>query len=254
MTTVISTYSDSEVAFLSDWVTPPNGGAAYQIRLLVRVQAQGDSTQNASTLTCELFIDKDQSFDGFIASPISWGVVIDGVVVAEAPTSGSVPGYGAGGYGAGGYGANSYNPYDAWPYQESWSVWEGDVQVPHDETGEKTVVLSASYNAGGVAWLPATMTISGNIVLPKIDLATVPSVPSAPALAGDTVTIVLDAIDPGFVHDVFWSAGTLSGTIAVGVVDSVDWVVPDVISQFGEQYDDGSGVVPITIDVITRVG
>ena len=215
--------------YYSTWITPPSGGAAYQLHLIVNEVSQNRDT-NTGTCEWQLLIEKDQSYNGFYGSSATWSVTLNGTVVGS---------------------ATEVNPSAAWTDLDAVSIASSDdygtLDVVHALDGTKTITVAASYAGANSGYVIGTRTISDTLLLDQIDRSTVPVVDTPTALTGQTVAITTTADDASFTHDITWESGTLSGTVATGVTTGTTWAVPNVSSEFS-----GDLVGPIAIKVTTK--
>lgn len=215
--------------FVSGWDVPPNGGAAYRLRLIVNVVAQ-DVAANTSTLAWGLRLEKDRSYNGFYLYNASWSATVNGATVVSG--SGAMP------------------PV-AWRGWSAYGISEGTIVVAHNGDGTKTIDVGGAYYGANSGWAIGTVgfALPGAMVLPTIARATTPTVTPSPAVVGATVTIALPRALASFTHDVTWVSGNLSGTIGLALGVSATWTVPNVMGEFP-----GVSLAPIVITAVTKSG
>lgn len=97
-------------------------------------------------------------------------------------------------------------------YGNSWVyVDEYTLVVPHSDDGSKKVSVSVSGGIGGTSY--TSTSCSSTVTLPTIARASTATVPSS-AVMGSAVSITVNRASASFTHDVKWSFGGLSGTLA----------------------------------------
>lgn len=119
-------------------------------------------------------------------------------------------------------------------------------KVTHDSDGKKENVPIT-----GVFYIKATLsgtytesiTASGNVTLDTIARASVPTVSASSVTMGNSVTITTNRKSNSFTHDLTYSFGGSTGTIATNVGASYAWTVPDLVSKIPNQ---ASGTCTIT--------
>lgn len=129
------------------------------------------------------------------------------------------------------------------------TLGSGSYTVPHNNDGTKSISVSGSFDPEQSDPKFQPGSASGTFTLPTIARATQPTVTPSPATIGSTVTINTPRASSGFTHDITWSSGTQSGTIATGVATSTTWTVPDVMDEYPDRNQ-----APIVISVDTRNG
>lgn len=139
--------------------------------------------------------------------------------------------------GAASYGAGTYTISD------SYRV------IPHDANGNaNATVVSAVQDTTGSFALSVTVT---TLTLPNIPRGTTPSISGGGGFTtGSESTISLPRADSSYTHDVSYSFGSQTGTIATGVGVSTTWTPPH--SLLTEIPNSVSGTVDIT--VVTKQG
>ncbi len=139
--------------------------------------------------------------------------------------------------GAASYGAGTYTISD------SYRV------IPHDANGNAdATVVSAVQDTNGSFALSVTVT---TLTLPNIPRGTTPSISGGGGFTtGSESTISLPRADSSYTHDVSYSFGSQTGTIATGVGVSTTWTPPH--SLLTEIPNSVSGTVDIT--VVTKQG
>lgn len=139
-------------------------------------------------------------------------------------------------------GAASYGP-GTYTISDSYRV------IPHDANGNAsaTVVSAVQDTYGGFA-LSVTVT---TLTLPNIPRGTTPSISGGGGFTtGSASTISLPRADSSYTHDVSYSFGAQTGTIATGVGVSTTWTPTH--SLLTEIPNSVSGTVDIT--VVTKQG
>lgn len=111
--------------------------------------------------------------------------------------------------------------------------------VPHNSDGTRTFTVSMDVSAAGP--LGSAGISAKSFTLPTIPRATDPTIPS-PLTAGTAATISLPRASSSFTHDVTYTFGAQSGTIATGAGVTAAWTpqlallteIPDAQSGTGE--------------------
>lgn len=196
--------------YYSGWVTPPNGGAAYRIRLAVNVVSQSIE-DNTSLLSWHLRIEKNRSHSGFYNYPgASWGVNLDG---GSEELSGS-----------------GTKPDEPWTGTSTWTLGSGTKTIAHDADGSKSLTgIRADFTRSASGWAPSTLSFSGkDLTLPTIPRATQPTVSPVSGNTAETYTITHNPAASSFYHDVAYSldgGGTWTNiaTNLIGTDISTDW-------------------------------
>lgn len=114
----------------------------------------------------------------------------------------------------------------------------------------KDVTITASWKRNDISetrpgWLPFTteITASVNVTLPVIAGASKPTVSASSVTMGNEVTITTNRNSTSLTHDLTYSFGGSTGTIATGVGASYKWTVPDLVSKIPNK---SSGTCTIT--------
>lgn len=114
----------------------------------------------------------------------------------------------------------------------------------------KDVTITASWSRNNISetrpgWLPYTteITASVKVTLPVIAGASKPTVSASSVTMGNEVTITTNRNSTSLTHDLTYSFGGSTGTIATGVGDSYKWKVPDLVSKIPNK---SSGTCTIT--------
>ena len=131
-----------------------------------------------------------------------------------------------------------------------WIDLKEGTAVIDTDYAEKEVTIAASWNRNDIdytrpSWLPYVTTITANIkvTLPLIATASVPTVSASSVTMLDDVTITTNRVSSSLTHDLTYSFGGSTGTIATGVGASYKWTVPDLVSKIPNK---GSGTCTIT--------
>ena len=134
-------------------------------------------------------------------------------------------------------------------YQAWIDLKEGTAVI---DTGyaAKDVAITASWSRNSISgtrpgWLPFTteITASVKVTLPLIASASKPTVSASSVTMGNEVTITTNRNSTSLTHDLTYSFGGSTGTIATGVGDSYPWKVPDLVSKIPNK---SSGTCTIT--------
>lgn len=124
----------------------------------------------------------------------------------------------------------------------------------HASDGTHTVTGSFSGPATFVSsGFPATSG-SGSMVLPTIARASNPTFSANPVDAGTTITITTNRADASFTHEIDYSFGTATGTIATGVGASTTWAIPtSLLNQIPNATAGVGNIHTITYDASSNV-
>lgn len=205
-----------------------SGNGQYRLRAEV-TQGTQSIDNNTTVVNYSLYVDK-LSGSGYWTN--------------SSGNSSSLGGDMSGASGIGGWWA----PYDFRDYG-SLLIATGSKTVTHNADGTKT--LSATFGAndseGGNFG-----SASGSISMPltTIPRATTPTLTPNPVEVGQSVTIGLPRASASFTHDVSYTIGSASGTIATGAGTSTSWTPP--ISLLTQMVTLMSA--PVTITVVTKNG
>ena len=131
-----------------------------------------------------------------------------------------------------------------------WVDLDEGTAVIDTDFAEKDVTITASWQRLAIsgtppAWLPATTEAKATITvtLPLIASASVPTISDSSVVMLDDVTITTNRKSSSLTHDLTYSFGGATGTIATGVGDSYKWTVPDLVSKISGKT---SGTCTIT--------
>lgn len=122
---------------------------------------------------------------------------------------------------------------------ESYSnllTWTGD--IAHNSDGTKSISVGVYlYQNGPANYLPTQSSASSPISMGSVGLTTIPRASQPSCITypntttnigniGSTITIHMNRVSSSFTHTVKYYWGNLSGTIATGVTDNVQWTIP----------------------------
>lgn len=114
----------------------------------------------------------------------------------------------------------------------------------------KDVTITASWIRDAISktppdWLPknTAATASIKVTLPAIASASAPTVSASSVTMGSSVTITTNRVNSSLTHDLTYSFGGATGTIATGVGASYTWTAPDLVSKIAGKK---SGTCTIT--------
>lgn len=126
------------------------------------------------------------------------------------------------------------------PYvTESYSnllTWTGD--IAHNSDGTKSISVGVYlYQNGPENYLPTQSSASSPISMGSVGLTTIPRASQPSCITypntttnigniGSTIAIHMNRVSSSFTHTVKYSWGNLSGTIATGVTNNVQWTIP----------------------------
>ena len=125
----------------------------------------------------------------------------------------------------------------------AWYVLgERTEEISHNNDGTKTVTLSGVWcSAISGGWAPYSLSVSGEVTLPTIPRATVPSMGAA--TIGEEVTIILPRASGTFTHTLTYSFGSASGTIGSDLGTSAVWRLPESLAAQIPNDPDGTGTL-----------
>ena len=125
----------------------------------------------------------------------------------------------------------------------AWYVLgERTEEISHNNDGTKTVTLRGEWcSAISGGWAPYSLSVSGEVTLPTIPRATVPSMGAA--TIGEKVHISLPRASSGFTHTLRYVFGGASETIDTGVGAGYDWPVPESLAAQIPNAASGKGTL-----------
>ena len=113
--------------------------------------------------------------------------------------------------------------------------------VTHNSNGEKSINVSASIRGSG-GYSPGSLSTGTK----SFGLTTIPRVSSVSANnvnMGSNMTITINANDTSFTHNLRYSFGSSSGTIATGVKGTYSWFVPMTLAEQLPNATSGRGTL-----------
>lgn len=119
-------------------------------------------------------------------------------------------------------------------------VASGTHTISHNTDGTKS--FSASAEAG-IYYYEVNASGSGTFTLDTIARASTPTVSASSVVMLNKVTVTTNRKSSSFTHDLTYSFGGSTGTIATGVGASYEWTVPDLVSNISGKT---SGTCTIT--------
>lgn len=142
----------------------------------------------------------------------------------------------------------SHVPNSVWNFSDitagdyTYPAWidlkEGSVEVDVGFGETKDINISSSWvmeeSNSSATYLPYAgnpATTSHTVTLPMIAGASVPTVSDDSVVMKSKVTIATNRKSSAFTHDLTYSFGGSTGTIATGVGASYEWAVPDLVSK-----------------------
>ena len=137
----------------------------------------------------------------------------------------------------------------------AWYVLgERTEEISHNNDGTKTVTLSGVWcSAISGGWAPYSLSVSGEVTLPTIPRATVPSMGAA--TIGEEVTISLPRASGTFTHTLTYSFGSASGTIGSALGTSAVWRLPESLAAQIPRDPGGTGTLTcVTYSGSTLIG
>ena len=137
----------------------------------------------------------------------------------------------------------------------AWYVLgERTEEISHNNDGTKTVTLSGEWcSAISGGWAPYSLSVSGEVTLPTIPRATVPSMGAA--TIGEEVTIILPRASGTFTHTLTYSFGSASGTIGSALGTRAVWRLPESLAAQIPNDPGGTGTLTcVTYSGSTLIG
>ena len=137
----------------------------------------------------------------------------------------------------------------------AWYVLgERTEEISHNNDGTKTVTISGEWcSAISGGWAPYSLSVSGEVTLPTIPRATVPSMGAA--TIGEEVTIILPRASRTFTHTLTYSFGSASGTIGSALGTSAVWRLPESLAAQIPNDPGGTGTLTcVTYSGSTLIG
>ena len=137
----------------------------------------------------------------------------------------------------------------------AWYVLgERTEEISHNNDGTKTVTLSGEWcSAISGGWAPYSLSVSGEVTLPTIPRATVPSMGAA--TIGEEVTISLPRASGTFTHTLTYSFGSASGTIGSALGTRAVWRLPESLAAQIPNDPGGTGTLTcVTYSGSTLIG
>ena len=137
----------------------------------------------------------------------------------------------------------------------AWYVLgERTEEIIHNNDGTKTVTLSGEWcSAISGGWAPYSLSVSGEVTLPTIPRATVPSMGAA--TIGEEVTIILPRASSTFTHTLTYSFGSASGTIGSALGTRAVWRLPESLAAQIPNDPSGTGTLTcVTYSGSTLIG
>lgn len=137
----------------------------------------------------------------------------------------------------------------------AWYVLgERTEEISHNNDGTKTVTLSGEWcSAISGGWAPYSLSVSGEVTLPTIPRATVPSMGAA--TIGEEVTIILPRASGTFTHKLTYSFGSASGTIGSDLGTRAVWRLPESLAAQIPNDPGGTGTLTcVTYSGSTLIG
>ena len=137
----------------------------------------------------------------------------------------------------------------------AWYVLgERTEEIIHNNDGTKTVTLSGEWcSAISGGWAPYSLSVSGEVTLPTIPRATVPSMGAA--TIGEEVTSSLPRASRTVTHALTYSFGSASGTIGSALGTRAMWRLPESLAAQIPNDPGGTGTLTcVTYSGSTLIG
>ena len=213
--------------------------ASYYFYILLYAKTSGSVTTGKHTVTVlmRLACTSDATFYGYLTT----GSVKVGDKTAFSWDSQKIPGTA--------WSSSSSITEGGVTYKRHIDLKSGSVEVD-TKYASKDITIDASWIRDAISttppnWLPknATATASIKVTLPSIASASAPTLSASSVTMGNTVTITTNRVNSSLTHDLTYSFGGATGTIATGVGASYTWTVPDLVSKISGKK---SGTCTIT--------
>lgn len=213
-------------------------GSSFYYYILLYAKTSGSASTGKHTVSVKMRLacDADSTFYNYYTD----GSVTVGGESAISWSSQQIPGstWNSSSLTVGGY------TYPRWIDLE-----EGSAVIDTDYAA-KNVTIAASWQRLAISntppnWLPSATkaTASIAVTLPVIATASEPTLSASSVVMLDEVTITTNWVSDALTHDLTYSFGGSTGTIATGVGASYKWTVPDLVSKISGK---DSGTCTIT--------
>lgn len=127
--------------------------------------------------------------------------------------------------------------------------------ISHTADGSKIIAVSGQWNANNPPELSNSGAVGGTFTLPTIPRATTPTFSASTVNAGTSVTINLPRASTGFTHDVTYTFGTATGTIATGAGASTTWTPPmSLLNEIPNTLSGSAQIKVVTKNGATVIG
>ncbi|GAA0261820.1 hypothetical protein GCM10008922_21430 [Faecalicatena contorta] len=194
--------------------------ANYETRMILISETNINTANNTSYVTVAFeFRRTDYPYYGYnLTGNASWKINVD------SQTSGDIN-----------FTFNWNIPQNEWK-----EVGRRGFTVTHNADGSKTIAMSGSINFGpGVS--PGTLTAAGSANLSTIPRATTPTLSNSKPAIGSAITINLPRASTAFTHQLTYTFGSTSGTIATAAAASASWTLPNTLALQIPKATSGSG-------------
>lgn len=130
-------------------------------------------------------------------------------------------------------------------------VASGKHTISHKDDGTKSFT---AYAEAGIYYSAINSTGTGTFTLTTIARASEPTVSASSVVMLNKVTITTNRKSNSFTHDLTYSFGGSTGTIATGVGASYEWTVPDLVSKISGKTSGTCTIICKTKNGSTGVG
>ena len=136
-------------------------------------------------------------------------------------------------------------------------TFASDLEIVHSSNGSATADIYASVKINRISELQisiGTLSASKTVNLFTISPATVPSA-AASIEMGKTLSISLPRQSSAYTHDIAYTFGSATGTIATGAATSALWTVPlNLAKQIKNKTSDSAEICCVTKNGSTTIG
>lgn len=230
----------------SNAVSCPSGWN-YYILLYAKTSGNNSTGKHSVTVKQRLVCDQVSTFYGWCTSGYakvagenafswSWSHVPDAAWNTSSITAGSYT-------------------YPRWiDLKEGTVVVNTGYGETQDITLESSWVMEESNSAGWFPYTGKTAKSSFTVTLPMIAGASVPTLSASSVVMLNKVKITTNRQSSSLTHDLTYSFGGITGTIATGVGDSYEWTVPDLVAKIAGKTSEICTIICKTKSGSTEVG
>ena len=145
-------------------------------------------------------------------------------------------------------------------YKRHIDLKTGSVEID-TKYASKEITIETSWIRDAISgappvWLPKNEAAKASIkvTLPAIASASSPTVSETSVTMGNNVTITTNRVNESLTHDLTYSFGGATGTIATGITASYTWKVPDMVSKISGKKSGTCTITCVTKSGSTAIG